>query len=251
VPLAVSRAVEHDSGLAPVTDNGTRGLLEPTKRKRNAALRARRVRSNDGSRLSQPCREDSIVATTSVKALSILLLSLTIGAGAIPPAAADDAKPSITVGIDHKGDVYIVVATLTAPVVPADAWAVLTDFDEMASFMPQLKSSRVLRRADDYVLVQQRGQMELGSFRMPFESDRKIEMEPPGLIRSHQVRGNMQRVDSTTTFTEIPGGTRVDYRVEIVPKLWIPEGVAGPMMRDAVDRQFTAVLKEIMRRKTQ
>lgn len=191
------------------------------------------------------------MATMSVRALSVLLISLAIAGAPLPLAAADDATQSVTVGIEHKGDVYIVVASLVAPVVPADAWAVLTDFDRMASFMPTLKSSRVLKRVEDNVLVQQRGQMELGAFRMPFESDRMIELVPPGLIRSHQVRGNMQRVDSTTTFTEVPGGTRVDYRVEIVPKLWIPEGVAGPMMRDAVERQFTAVLREIIRRKTE
>ncbi len=190
------------------------------------------------------------MATTS-KSLAALLISLVVVAVPMSATAADDAAQSVTVGIEHKGDVYIVVASLVAPVPQADAWAVLTDFDKMAAFMPTLKSSKVLKRVDDNVLVQQRGQMELGSFRMPFESDRMIELLPPGLIRSHQLRGNMQRVDSTTTFTEIPGGTRVDYRVEIVPKLWIPEGVAGPMMRDAVERQFTAVLREIIRRKTE
>ncbi len=180
-----------------------------------------------------------------------VILALAIAVAPTPLWAADEPEPTVTVGVEHKGDVYILVASFIAPVVPAEAWAVLTDFDQMATFMPTLKSSRVLRRAEDYVLVQQRGQMELGSFRMPFESDRKIELVPPGLIKSHQVRGNMQRVDSTTTFTQVPGGTRVDYRVELVPKLWMPESVAGPMMRDAIERQFTAVLREIIRRKTE
>jgi len=210
--------------------------------------RERLIRFGPTDRACRTNAGDAIVATTSVKALSVLLISLA-AAGAMPAAGAEDTTQAVSVGVEHKGDVYVIVASLVAPVVPADAWAVLTDFDKMASFMPTLKSSRVLKRDEDNVLVQQRGQMELGAFRMPFESDRMIELVPPGLIKSHQVRGNMQRFDSTTTFTEIPGGTRVDYRVEMVPKLWMPEGVAGPMMRDAVERQFTAVLREIMRRK--
>jgi ribosome-associated toxin RatA of RatAB toxin-antitoxin module len=162
--------------------------------------------------------------------------------------AAVDLVPGVTVGVERNGDGYVVVATLIAPGVPATAWAVLTDFDHMADFMPTLTSSRVLQRQDNRVLVQQRGKMELGTFRMPFESDRMIDMKPPGTIYSKQLRGNMQRVDSTTTFTELPNGTRVDYRVEIVPKLWMPESVAGPMLHDATERQFNAVLREIQRR---
>lgn len=165
--------------------------------------------------------------------------------------AATDALPPVTVSVEHTGDVYVVVASLIAPVAPAAAWTVLTDFDHMADFMPTLKSSRVLKAVDNRVLVHQRGTMELGALRMPFESDREIEMSPPGVIHSRQVRGNMQRVDSTTTFNEIPGGTRVDYRVEIVPKLWMPESVAGPLLRSEVERQFTAIQRELVRRKNE
>ena len=46
-------------------------------------------------------------------------------------------------------------------------------------------------------------------------------------------------------------GTRIDYRVEIVPKLWMPETIAGPLLRTEVDRQFNAILKELIRRNTQ
>jgi len=164
-------------------------------------------------------------------------------------SAADEPPSPVTVGVEHKGDVYIVVASFIAPVVPADAWAVLTDFDNMASFMPTLTSSRVLQRAEGRVLVQQRGRMELGTFKMPFESDRMIEMSPPDVIHSRQVRGNMQRVDSTTAFVAVPGGTRIDYRVEMVPKLWMPESVAQPLLHTEIERQFTAILREIIRRK--
>jgi ribosome-associated toxin RatA of RatAB toxin-antitoxin module len=162
--------------------------------------------------------------------------------------AAD--MPSVTVDVEHQGDAYVVVATLLAPVTPSAAWAVLTDFDHMADFMPTLTASRVLKRVDNNVLVQQSGKMELGTFRMPFESQRMVELAPPTTIHSRQLRGNMQRVDSTTTFSETPGGTRIDYRVEIVPKLWMPETIAGPLLRTEVDRQFNAILKELIRRNT-
>ncbi len=179
-------------------------------------------------------------------AIAVLLLVLR----ATISLAAGEPPSSVTVAVEHKGETYIVTASFIAPVIPSAAWAVLTDFDHMADFMPTLKTSRVLQRAESSVLVQQHGQMELGTFRMPFESDRMIELSPPGLIHSRQLRGNMQRVDSTTTFTEVPGGTRIDYRVEIVPKLWMPETVAGPLLRSEVDRQFSAILREIVRRKT-
>jgi ribosome-associated toxin RatA of RatAB toxin-antitoxin module len=163
-------------------------------------------------------------------------------------ATASDVTPSVTAAVEHKGDTYIVVATLHAPVPPEAAWAVLTDFDNMAKFMPSLKTSQIVERSEGKVLVRQTGTMELGTFKMPFESDRLIE-PTPAMILSKQVRGNMQRVESTCAFAAIPGGTRVDYRVEMVPKTWIPESIAGPMMRSEIERQFNAVLREILRRK--
>ncbi len=188
-------------------------------------------------------------ARTRCAALAAAALATLTALAGLCASAADEPPSPVTVGVEHKGDVYIVVASFIAPVVPADAWAVLTDFDNMASFMPTLTSSRVLQRAEGRVLVQQRGRMELGTFKMPFESDRMIEMSPPDVIHSRQVRGNMQRVDSTTAFVAVPGGTRIDYRVEMVPKLWMPESVAQPLLHTEIERQFTAILREIIRRK--
>lgn len=162
---------------------------------------------------------------------------------------AGGPAPSVSVGVEHKDDAYIVVASLVAPVVPADAWAVLADFDRMASFMPNLASSRVLQRTGRQLLVAQRGEMVLGVFRLPFESLRIVELSPPQSIRSTQLRGNFRRIDSATTFAAVPVGTRVDYRVEIVPSLWLPETIAEPMLRAEVERQFSAILREIVRRK--
>jgi carbon monoxide dehydrogenase subunit G len=182
---------------------------------------------------------------------ALLAASMLIGLAA--PASSADAPPAapVTVGVEHDGEVYVVIASFTAPVAPAAAWAVLTDFDHMADFMPSLKASRVLDHKDSKLLVEQRGTMELGTFRMPFESQRTIEMFPPNRIDSSQLRGNMQRVDSVTTVNEVPGGTRVDYRIEIVPKLWMPQNIAGPLLKNETERQFTAILKEIVRRKAE
>lgn len=186
------------------------------------------------------------------RSTALAAMSLAIAAACATPhlRAAEDPLSSVLVGVEHKGDAYIVVASLTVPVLPSDAWAVLTDFDHMADFMPTLKTSRVLKTAEGRILVQQRGTMEMGALRMPFESDRIIDLSPPGMIRSKQVRGNMQRVDSTTTFAEVPGGTRIDYRVEIVPRLWMPESIAQPLLHSEIERQFTAILREIVRRKS-
>ncbi len=189
-------------------------------------------------------------ATRSLRArCRRVLLSLAALVALVTPACvpAVAPMPPVTVDVQHDGDVYVVVAALFAPVAPAAAWAVLTDFDHMSDFMPSLTASRVLKRVDNSVLVQQSGKTQLGTFRMPFESFREIDLAPP-TIRSRQLRGNMQRVDSTTTFIEVPGGTRIEYRVEIVPKLWMPEKVAGPLLKGEVEKQLDAILNEIARR---
>ena len=138
---------------------------------------------------------------------------------------------------------------LTAPADRVVVWGVLVDFDHMTEFLPNLATSRVLKRDGDRLLVEQTGRTDFGAIHMPWQSDREIELTPQTTIHSRQLRGNMQRVESVAKCSDVSGGTRVDYRVEMVLKGWLPESVAGSMMRDSMERQWGAMLNEIMKRK--
>jgi ribosome-associated toxin RatA of RatAB toxin-antitoxin module len=184
------------------------------------------------------------VIVTLAFAATAVVASLTAGG-----VDAAEASAPVTVEVEHNGDNYVATVVMIAPADRSIAWDVLSDFDHMTEFLPNLTSSRVLQRDGDRLLVQQSGRMEFGAVRMPWQSDREVQLTPQTVIHSRQLRGNMQRVESVARFSDVPGGTRVDYRVEMVPKLWMPESVAAPMMRDSMERQFSAMRDEIIKRK--
>ena len=71
-----------------------------------------------------------------------LVIALLSGAAcAVPPAEEWDIT-----AVRREGEV-IVDAIMHAPVAPREAWAVLTDFERMAEFVPNLQSSQVLSKS--------------------------------------------------------------------------------------------------------
>src|SRR5438128_1748129 len=67
--------------------------------------------------------------------------------------AASPAAPQVTV---HESEgMYQVAATFTVPQPAAAAVAVLSDYEGIPRFMPDVRTSRVLERSADLVVIEQ------------------------------------------------------------------------------------------------
>lgn len=150
--------------------------------------------------------------------------------------------------VNKIGETYWVVATLLAPVPLRQAWAVLTDFDAMASFVPNVKESRVISADGQALSLRQSGVARFGPFSYRFESTRRIELRPYASIQSSQLSGSLRKMESITTLTEAAGGTRIVYRVELVPALPFPGLVGETLVSHEVSEQFEAIVAEMLRR---
>jgi ribosome-associated toxin RatA of RatAB toxin-antitoxin module len=133
------------------------------------------------------------------------------------------------------------------PVPPREAWAVLTDFDNMPAFIPTLESSKVLQRTEKSIQVEQKGSISLGMFPVHYESRRQIEVVPHQSIRSHTLSGNT-RLESVMVLTPVGNGTLLSYHATAVPDLPIPNGMIGSYMSEMVENQFKAMGQEMVRR---
>jgi ribosome-associated toxin RatA of RatAB toxin-antitoxin module len=80
----------------------------------------------------------------------VILTGLPVGAAA--PDANDD-QPDIMVR-EEQG-VYTISARFTVPSSPAIVVSVLTDYDDIPRFLPNVRTSRLLERTDNRVLVEQ------------------------------------------------------------------------------------------------
>jgi len=166
-----------------------------------------------------------------------------------PPLARADAVTRVDVL--QSGEVYVVDAELIAAVPLSDAWAVLTDFDGMARFMPNLTESRVLSRHGNRVTVQQKGVARFGVFSRAFESVREMELTASELVRSRQLSGAVRKAESQTRLFGNGNETHVAYHLEMEPGSWLPGLIARAFIKHEVREQFEAIAAEMVRRRTQ
>lgn len=170
------------------------------------------------------------------------------------PVWADDAPapPAVAeceVAVQRTEGGYVIDLVMHAKVPLAVAWVVLTDFDHMAEFIPNLTHSQVLQRGDNVLKIGQKGKARWGPFSMNFESVREVVLAPQREIRTHGVSGTLKRVDSRLTLEPEGEGTRLHYHSEVEPGSWVPPMVGPAKVREETAAQFSAILQEMQRRR--
>lgn len=175
---------------------------------------------------------------------TILALLLLLAAA---HAAAEGYVRSVEV--KRVGDGYVVEAVMFAPVSNEHAWDVLTDYDHMDRFVPNVKSSKVVARDGQRLAIEQHGVAHFGALNLPYSSERQIELDPSRTIRSRQTSGNMKRVESVTKLSPEGRGTRLDYHLELVPSFLASSVLSEDFLRHEVDEQFNAIIGEMVRRR--
>lgn len=155
--------------------------------------------------------------------------------------------PDPTVHIKDQDGTLQVNISYRVPVSPREAWAVVTDFEHMANFVPNLDSSQVLVRTGKTVQVEQKGSISLGMLPIHYESKRQIELTPYQMIRSRSLSGNT-RLDSVMVLTPIGKDTLLAYRATAIPDLPVPNSLISSYMGEMLENQFKAMGQEMLRR---
>jgi carbon monoxide dehydrogenase subunit G len=151
--------------------------------------------------------------------------------------------------VDKRNGSYFGSVRLRVPVRPALALAVLTDFEHMADFIPNLTSSRVTYRSGNVYRVTQEGKAEFGPLSYRFNSERWIEVFPDGRVLSRALSGTVKDMHSELQLQAAgPAATLIDYRIETTPPFWLPSALGTSFMEHELEEQFTAIAQEMLRR---
>lgn len=154
-----------------------------------------------------------------------------------------------TIQVRRQGEVWIVDARFTAPVAPALAWAVLTDFENMARIVSNLNSSHVVSRQGNVLQVEQKGRARFGLFSVAFESLREITLTPRRRIQARGISGSAKQFESDMALAAEGEGTVFTYHVEMVPDFWLPALLGPSLLRHEMAEQFSALVAEMQRRR--
>jgi carbon monoxide dehydrogenase subunit G len=161
-----------------------------------------------------------------------------------PPAAAQ----AISLETYRQGDAINVFAEVLLDVAPKIVWDVLSDYDHLAEFIPDMSVSRVLSREGNTVIVEQKGEFGVLFFHQPVELRLEIVETPRSTIVARAVGGSFREMSGRYDLDEIGGRVRISYVGRFVPGFSLPAflGIIG--VRHTAATQLTALVDEIMRR---
>ena len=154
----------------------------------------------------------------------------------------------IEVRVQNDGERIIVYATFVVPVVPQQAWVVLTDFDNIPSFISGVQSSKVTNGTGNNLQVSQRGITKFGFFTFSFDSVREVNLSPFNKIQERMISGSMRKMEETTVLLPEGNQTRIAYHADIVPGLWILRFAGQFFIENEAREQFQQIKNEMIRR---
>jgi carbon monoxide dehydrogenase subunit G len=158
--------------------------------------------------------------------------------------AADD----LAVEVERNGRSFAVraAAKLVAP--RALVWEVLTDYDNLARFIPGLSKSKVELRVGNRVLLEQKGEARFLVFSYPIEVRLDVLESPTDSISSRRVGGNLRRMTGRYDLHLSREGTVLRYTGELEPDFALPPIIGTLALRTMVEEQFAAMVAEVDRR---
>ena len=176
--------------------------------------------------------------------VATVALACIAGTGAL----AQDKSPVRSLDIVQNDDGYVATVVMFAPVPPGIAWNVLTDFENMHKWVPNVRESKVAARDGNTVTIEQKGVAKFGLLSFPYETARRMQLDPPASIQSTQVSGSMRRLGSLMKVSPDGAGTRLDYRLEIEPAGVAAAVMSKKFLQHELTEQFTAIVGEMVKR---
>ena len=164
--------------------------------------------------------------------------------GVAPPAPAAE----VLVHATREGDALLIEASAAFAGTIAQTWQVLTDYDHLATFIPDMSVSRVTGRSGDAVTVEQKGEARLLFWSYPIEVKLAVTEFPPGKVVSRAVAGSFKEMSGAYELESQAGLVRMRYSGRVVPGFFMPPLIGTWVLRRHVETAFGALVDEIVRR---
>ncbi len=160
------------------------------------------------------------------------------------------SQEQLSIEVRRVGDFITVNATVELKADPRIAWEVLSNYDDLARFIPDIRSSRVLKRDADgiVVVVEQKGEFGVLFFRRDVEVTMEVSEEPPRRIVARAISGSMKEMETRYDLAPSERGVRLGYHGRFIPDFFLPPLIGLPLVRRSLERRFRAMAEEIERR---
>ena len=190
-----------------------------------------------------------------IRYFRLLMLACALGlAGAASAATPPVSAPALDLSVERVagadgGKVYQISSSGTVAATPAVVWKILTDYNRMADYVPDMKSARVIARNGDKVVIEQHGAARLLFFSRDIHLVVQVHEQAPNKIDVSLIDGDMKVYRCSWELSPIAatGGTRVLYNATIEPKFYVPGVVGASLVRKDIAKMMAAVLVRLDR----
>ncbi len=133
-----------------------------------------------------------------------------------------------------------------------DLWEVLTDYEGLSEFIPNLSSSKLIERSGNRVTLSQIGSQQL-VLGLKFSAEVQLELtehRPEGLLQFRMIKGDFRRFEGSWRLQSVPDQTLVLYELTVQGCLGMPVALIEQRLRQDLNDNLLAVEEETIRRFT-
>lgn len=174
-------------------------------------------------------RHVAAIGRHSARWLFLCVMVLTIGEGMSASAA-----PEPRIEVTEVAGTYHVNASFAVAATGDTARAVLTDYERIPEFMPDVKTSQVLERSAGRLLVEQEANPRFMMFSKRVHLLLDVVEDATSIRFSDRCRRSFETYEGAWILTQTSYGTSVAYRLSARPSFEVPAFVLKRLLkRDA------------------
>jgi len=184
----------------------------------------------------------------------LLFLLLGVTAPVVTAQAPKLELPKLEVSVNRVDaeaqHMYEVDATATVAAPLPKVWRILTGYERMSEFVPDLESCKVLSRNGNEVIIEQFGVARFLFMSKAIHLIVRATEQPMSSIDISLISGDMKHYESKWELIPVPetGGTKIVYSGRLVPNFYVPGILGAKMIRSDIEHMMSAVVARIERR---
>jgi Polyketide cyclase / dehydrase and lipid transport len=126
---------------------------------------------------------------------------------------------------------------------------VLTDYNRLAEFVPDMHVSRIVSKPGEVTHVYQKGDKTWLLLGVPLEMVFRMDETPTSRIRFRLVSGNIKKMFGDWQIVQKGGFTRINYRAHVEPGLLSLRAPGDSLLIESdIENMMNAIGREILKR---
>jgi ribosome-associated toxin RatA of RatAB toxin-antitoxin module len=150
--------------------------------------------------------------------------------------------------VNESGGLFRVAAAFTVPQAATFVRAALIDYPEIPRFMPEVRSSTVLERADDRTVVEQEAVARFMMFSKRVHLVLEVREGGTAIRFTDRCGKSFTHYEGTWTLAERDGRTHVTYELAANPSFEVPEFLLKRLLKRDASQMIERLKIEIAAR---